>query len=481
MTDTQQLVQALYKDATGKPILLTDSQDQLFSYIAKRQHHRLHVMSHTRWGKSMVVGMAVLTRVSTYPEKWALIAGTKDKAKIIMDYVISHIFDNDFTTSRFLPEKGESIREIRRHRNKHRLTFKTGTKIDEHGKEVDLFGEVFIGTAKDALGFGAENVVEDESALIDDNEHSLVMRMLGDNPHDNFMCKIGNPFSRGHFLSSYHDPKYKKIVIDCYKSLKEGRITQEVIDENKGFVYFPILYECRFPRASEVDESGWMYLMDDSDITTAQSRKLDVNGVPRLGVDVARGGRDYNVWVKRYNNSAEVIKKDLDDNLINVAITTMNLMKEHGIGEKEVFVDDGGVGGGVTDYLYNNGITVNAINFGSKPVEEDMLNVRAEMYAGKEGLSTWIKSGGYLVPHEGWIELTKIRYRKDARGKTKLEPKEDMRKRGEHSPDVSDALALTFANKTEKTYHGINVQKILESGNTTSPFGGVQRFPNMPG
>src|SRR3990167_8998708 len=99
MTDTQILVKSLYKDEKGDSLELTASQDQLFSAIARKSTRRLQVMSHTRWGKSMTVGLAVLTRASTYPGKWALIAPTRDKAKIIMDYVIAHIFDNDFTVS----------------------------------------------------------------------------------------------------------------------------------------------------------------------------------------------------------------------------------------------------------------------------------------------------------------------------------------------------------------------------------------------
>ncbi len=39
-------------------------------------------------------------------------------------------------------------------------------------------GELFIGSAKDALGFGAPNVIADESAFIEDPEFSLVLRML---------------------------------------------------------------------------------------------------------------------------------------------------------------------------------------------------------------------------------------------------------------------------------------------------------------
>lgn len=483
-TPTSELVKSLYKDQYGKPIELSPGQDELFAAIAQKRFNRLHVMHHTRYGKSMTVGLAALTRASIYPEKWSIIGGTKEKAGIIMDYVIQHIFDNDFTAKRFVPEKGESLEDIRRRRSKHRITFKVGTTIDENGKEVPLFSDVFIGTAKDALGFGAQNVIMDEAALIPDDQFSLVLRMLGDDVDNNFLCKIGNPFTRGHFLESLHNPKYKKLVVDCYRSLEEGRITQEIIDENKPYPFFKVLYECKFPSATEVDESGWLYLLTDKDVLTAQDRVLEPRGEGIIGHDVARGGRNYNVWVYRCDNHAKIIRKDHDASLVSTGDTTINLAREYGVRPENIYIDDGGVGGGEVDYLTSKGFDVTPVNLGERPKdEEDMLNVRAQVYAGKEGLMTWVKSGGALEKHIDWIQLTKIRYKKDSGGKTKLESKEDMRKRGVDSPDVADALALTFAKTGKNVYYGIdenNIKSILDAG-AASPFGGVSTFPGLPG
>lgn len=489
-SETQKLVRAFYKDASGDPVDMTPLQDLVFSSIANKESDRIHMICHTRFGKSFIVALAVLTRVSTFPEKWAIIAGTEKKAAIIMDYIISHIFDNDYTKSRFLPDKGESVENIRRYKNKKRLTFKVDTSIDPNtGTEVPLYGEVSIGSAKDALGFGAENIVEDEAALIPDNEHALVMRMLGDNPYDNFMCKIGNPFTRGHFLESYRDPAYKKVIVTCDQSLEEakslppgkGRMTQQIIDENKNRPYFNVLYKCMYPSASEVDESGWSYLVNDNDIDEAEKRAALVKpyGTPRLGVDIARGGRNYNAWVVRWPNYAKVIKKDLDDNLISIGDTTINLMSEYHIREEDVFVDDSGVGGGVTDYLSSLDISINPINFGSSPTDEpEVLNVRAQVYAGKEGAQVWLRNGGALEPHKDWSELTRIRFKKNNSGKTQIEPKEEMRKRGIESPDVADAFTLTFAYPTKKQYYDNN-----ETMNSAGPqFGGVGNLiPGIPG
>jgi hypothetical protein len=287
--------------------------------------------------------------------------------------------------------------------------------------------------------------------------------------------KIGNPFRRNHFLESYNNPKFVKIVVDCYASLKEGRISQEIIDENKPYPSFPVLYECKFPSAGEVDEAGYMYVFNDNDIKVAQARVGDYGGERRLGVDIARGGRDFNCWVLRIGNYAKVLEKNHDDDLMNTASKTKQFAIENGVNPQNVFVDDSGVGGGVTDALKDAGFQISPVKLGGSPSDAEYRNIRAEIYLGKDHLQPWLKRVGRLEPHADWMELTRIRYKKDLSGKIKLESKDDMRKQGIKSPDVADALALTFATPSVGVYHGIEEQisKIIGSGAPTQ-FGGVQ-------
>jgi hypothetical protein len=148
--DARELVKQLYKDETGKPIILTDGQCDIFNIIFKRFTPRNHIATFTRYGKSLVTALAILTRVSTFPEKFALVAGNDDQARIIMSYVIQHIFDNEYTKTRFLVGKGESEENIRRYKNKDRLNF----VIKREKGEKMLLGELFITNAQGALGFG---------------------------------------------------------------------------------------------------------------------------------------------------------------------------------------------------------------------------------------------------------------------------------------------------------------------------------------
>ena len=112
-----------------------------------------------------------------------------------------------------------------------------------------------------------------------------------------------------------------------------------------------------------------------------------------------------------------------------------------------VFVDDGGVGGGVVDRLHQLGFReVIGVNFGGKADRGGAGlragNKRSEMWlAARE----WLQRGA--LPRDELLaaELTAPMYAYNAANALMLEPKADMKRRGIPSPDVADAFALTFA------------------------------------
>ena len=432
------LIKTLYKDEEGNPLELTPGQVEIFETIAQKLHPRNHLMCYTRYGKSLTVALAVLTRASSYPEKWAIVANTKDKAKIIMSYINGHIFDNEYTKARFVRDKGERDEDVKKYRNKSHITFDLG-----EGR----IGEIFIASAKEALGFGASNVVEDESALIENEDHALVMRMLGDKP-DNFLVKIGNPFNRNHFLDSFKDPTYHKIVIDVNQGVREGRVKQEYVDEMKQHAFFDILYLNIFPPEGSVDDEGWIPLFTESEIK--QSMQDGVHfGEERAGVDVADSGLNNSAIIKRSSGYAEILfaspKIDPMDFVGQV------ILSRDQINVKKYFVDRVGVGAGVLSRLNElsfqetdktKKLNIFGVNAGEKPIDQSRFdNRRAEMYW---HLREWIKAGGKLSNDPRWLELLNIKYRASSSGKVQIKPKNDMIKEGIPSPDFADGLSLTF-------------------------------------
>jgi len=247
--------------------------------------------------------------------------------------------------------------------------------------------------------------------------------------------------------------------------MDEGRITKEQVEEMRQFSFFDVLYECKFPPAETVDELGWAHLLTMEDIEVAQERKIEPYGERILGLDVARGGRNYNAWVMRGANYAKVLRKTPDNDLMSVVGTTQELCKANNVNPNNIVVDDVGVGGGVTDRLRELGFNVTAVKEGARAENrEEFANMKAELYAGREGVANWVKRIGHLEPHVDWKELSRIRYKKGSTGKTIIEPKDDMRKRGEESPDVADALMLTFAKGVGKVVHTPTPQEIAQGG-----------------
>jgi len=459
-TSTWNLVRALYRDDYGNPFEMTPSQNKIFDCIFKKQapdgRRRIHIETFTQYGKSEIVSMAVLTRASTYPEKWPIVAPSQAKAKIIMNYVIKHLFENEYTISAFIIEPGESLERLRRERSASRLTFNVGN---------NQIGQIFILSAESRLkskedignslmGFGASNLIKDEDSLIDDRADAKAMRMVGgfSSTGDDFVVALGNPFRRNHFLKSRLNPKYYKIIVDYKKGLEEGRLSKEFVEEMKSKPYFSVLYECKFPEVDEIDEKGWIPLLSEEDIRMAVfDKKLDEKnkekgiqhiGERRIGHDVARGGSNYAVWVMRSMNYASILGKSKSDNLMQTGAQTMEFMRNNEVLEGNVFIDEVGVGAGEVDHLRDNNIKIRAVNVGNRAIDRmRFVNIRAEAYW---RLREWIKRGGRLSNNDEWYELINIKYRPDSKGRLKIMSKEEMRARGIDSPDFADSLALTF-------------------------------------
>ncbi|MDP2329755.1 MAG: hypothetical protein Q8M19_03540 [Reyranella sp.] len=69
-------------------------------------------------------------------------------------------------------------------------------------------------------------------------------------------------------------------------------------------------------------------------------------------------------------------------------------------------------------------------------------NKRAEIWG---SVKDWLEHASLPDDPELGADLTGVEYGFNAKGEIQLEKKDDMKKRGLASPDIADALALTFA------------------------------------
>jgi phage terminase large subunit len=161
----------------------------------------------------------------------------------------------------------------------------------------------------------------------------------------------------------------------------------------------------------------------------------------RLGVDVARFGDDKTVIFPRQGLVAfkPVEMRGARSNEIAARVAQA---KDKWGSEVEFIDDTGGFGAGVIDSLMQTGFTPQAINFSGKSIDPRYANKRAEMWF---TMAEWVKRGGALPRLNDLAkELTAPQYTFQ-NGKFLLEPKEQIKKRLGFSPDMADALALTFA------------------------------------
>lgn len=194
----------------------------------------------------------------------------------------------------------------------------------------------------------------------------------------------------------------------------------------------------RFPPSSQNALLG----VDD---VTAATRRVVVESQYRdspkvLGVDVARFGDDRTVFVLR--QGCAVFRPKVFRNLTTMEVASQLAFFCERHQPAAVFVDNGSFGAGVVDRARELGLNVIGVDFGGKALGGKYANRRAEMWA---GLAEWVATGALPRDEELIGELVAPTYSFDKHGKLLLEPKEFIKKRLGKSPDLGDALALTFA------------------------------------
>lgn len=169
-----------------------------------------------------------------------------------------------------------------------------------------------------------------------------------------------------------------------------------------------------------------------------------------LGMDVARFGSDATVIFRRQGLVAfpPLVLRGVD-NMTAADRLAQEIAAHRPAG---VFIDEG-QGQGVIDRARQLGHVVNGVHFGGKALRHDIYaNRRTEMWA---GLRDWLRAGG-SIPDDPTLksDLSTPVYGFDAAGRMLLESKDKIKDRLGRSPDLADALALTFAAPVAATLPG---------------------------
>jgi hypothetical protein len=191
-----------------------------------------------------------------------------------------------------------------------------------------------------------------------------------------------------------------------------------------------------------------------------------------LGIDLARGGDDNCVFYFRRGRDAKSIKpiiipgSEVADStrLEAIGIDLFNRYQPD-----YIFGDAGGLGAPILDHWKKLGYNIFHINFGGSSPKDCYHNMTA--YMGSE-FKDWLKTGGAIWDDprlEDDLCMREFDYMPD--GSTLfLESKKDMKKRGLSSPDISDALWLTFSSPVPNKNVMVSTHKNIQMKNTLKDY-----------
>ncbi len=267
---------------------------------------------------------------------------------------------------------------------------------------------------------------------------------------------------------------------DVHMPNKE-RIQAWLEDYGEDSDFFKVRVRGMFP------SSGTLQFISTGSVEEAQMREttVDQHAPLIIGVDVVRFGNNESVIYPRlgYDARSFPARRFQGNDTVQIeghVIECIREFKRMGIECSGLFIDEGGVGGGVVDHLRGWGAI--GVNFGSKPFKPEYRYRSDEMWGNMRDAM-----GKLCLPHTSqpngvdlMADLTQREFGYTVMGnKIHLETKKDMAARGIASPDLGDALALTFAREVAPISRvgmmGQPVQTVLSEYDPMNPLDIVMR------
>lgn len=335
---------------------------------------------------------------------------------------------------------------------KHYSSFIPGVEIHEgelyikypNGARIYLFGA----DNPDALrGLYLDGVVFDEYAQMKKEVFTEIVRpALSDRM--GWALFIGTPQGLNQFYEIYTTAIKQMQVGDqdwyaaCYRADETHVISDEELEKLRA-----TLNDAEFRQEMLCDFSSVAndILISIDLVSEAAGRHYGdhelIHAPCIMGVDPARFGDDSSVIIWRQGLQCfepKIFRKIDNMALVGEITRLIGFMKPDA-----VFIDAGG-GQGIIDRLRQLGYTIQEVNFGGQATRATYYkNKRIEMW---DSMKKWMQQGGAL-PNTPDLkeELVVPTYSFDTANRMQLEPKDKMKERFGKSPDIADALALTFA------------------------------------
>lgn len=313
---------------------------------------------------------------------------------------------------------------------------------DSRGARIHIIGA----DRPDSMrGIYLDGVILDEYAQMKTEVWGeIIQPALSD--HKGWAVFIGTPKGQNAFYEMYLKACKEPDWFSCLYTVDETGIIdpEELASMKRNMTPTEIRQElyCDFA-ASAYDRLITIDLVNSAMEKSPLSGK-ELQDTPKvMGIDVARFGDDSCVIFRRQGRMTW--KPDQYNNIDNMTFASIIAKKIEEWKPDVVFVDSGR-GEGVIDRLrqlgYNDRVV--EVPFGGRAIKETRyINKRAEMW---DECRIWLEQGG-ILPYLPKLrtELTTPTYTFDAKNRIKLESKESMKEKTGRSPDIADALCLTFA------------------------------------
>lgn len=295
-------------------------------------------------------------------------------------------------------------------------------------------------------GFHSENlfIIVDEAKSVREELFEAIERC-----QPNRLLVMSSPgSSKGFFYDVFHKHRelfqlHSVTAFDC-KHIMERR--EELVDRviKQWGDDHPLVRSMIYGEFMMGDDENLVVDFNRLEECIANPPAWDKDDVPVAGVDVAAGG-DENVVVIRRGNRIEKPICWRDKDTMRMVGRLISILKEHKVPADNVFMDAGGLGIPVADRLAEVGWPVHRINFGSRARDDRYVSRVAEMWF---ETARMIHGREIILPQDDALisQLSQRRTSANSRGLLALETKGEMKSRGLSSPDRADAMVLAATN-----------------------------------
>ena len=203
---------------------------------------------------------------------------------------------------------------------------------------------------------------------------------------------------------------------------------------------------------------GMKQFINSDDVAASMQREIvkDEAAPLTIGVDIARYGDDDTVIYPRLGRDARSFAPVVLSGLDTVQVTgrvieIIRYFETLGKKCRGLFVDGGGLGGGVVDQLRHLGYSPIEVLAQHRCNHPEQYRYKTDEIWG--ALRDHLRDGLALISRDTSIgaqlysELTQREYDYTLKGQISLESKKDMKERGLNSPNIADALTLTYSQE----------------------------------